>query len=146
MNEDFKNVRRYKLTNEQIEIYMWLKQQNINTDDGTFCYWVKTYTSKRIQEVVDFAKARRNAGQEIQNIGGWIQRFLKQDIQVVDENCRINQAFLMKFLEHTKWKDIKIYEKYIKDMVTGDDLPLNMEINNFKRSLETLYHKSQLYK
>lgn len=148
MNHDFKSelIKKYKLTGEQEKTYSWLKQQNLNTDDRTLCYWTKLYSSKRIQEVVNFAKSRRNAGQDIRNIGGWIQQFLKKGHQVVDENCMINRTYLKKFIEETKWKELNIYEKYIKDTVTGDDIPLNLEADSFMRSLKALYQKSQLYK
>lgn len=139
-------IMRFKLSKEQAEIYEWLKKQNINTNDETLCYWAKSYTFKRIQEVVNFAKSRQANGQNIQNIGGWIQKFLKTGQAVVDENCKINRAFLTQFLSTTKWNDLKVYEKYIKDTVTGDDLPLTLAINDFKLSLEALYRKSQLYR
>jgi hypothetical protein len=139
-------TRKYKLSKEQIGIYEWLKEQGINTDDNTLCYWVKTYDSKRIRDVVEFANSRKKAGQEIRNIGGWIQKLLKSGLAVVDDNCQVNLVFAKQFIETTKWNDLKIYEKYIKDMVTGDDLPLTMEIVEFRRALEFLYQKSLLYK
>ncbi len=148
MNQEFKKdlIETYKLNKDQIEIYNWLGKQNLNTSDETFCYWVKTYPAKRIKEVVDFANFRRNAGQDIKNIGGWIRQFLKNGLPVVDENSKMNYEFVMKFLEQYEWKDLRIYEKYTKDNITGDDLPLNMQVKDFKTSLETLYRKSKLYK
>lgn len=139
-------TKKYKLSKEQIEIYAWLKEQNINTDDNTLCYWVKTYESKRIRDVVEFAKSRKEVGQEIRNVGDWIQKLLKSSLAVVDDNCKTNLTFVKQFIETTKWKDLKIYEKYIKDMVTTDDLPLTMEAMEFRRALECLYQKSQLYR
>jgi hypothetical protein len=139
-------TKKYKLSKEQVAIYEWLKEQSINTDDNTLCYWVKTYDSKRIREVVEFAKSRKKVGQEIRNMGGWIQKLLKSGLAVVDDNCQANLRFVKQFIETTEWKDLKIYEKYIKDMVTGDDLPLTMETVEFRRALEFLYQKSQLYK
>lgn len=139
-------IRKYKLSKEQAEIYEWLKGQNINTNDETFCYWAKSYTSKRIQEVVNFAKARQADGQNIQNVGGWIQKFLKTGLAVVDENCRINRVFIEQFVNSTKWTDLNVYEKYVKDKVTGEDLPLTLAEDDFKRSLEALYRKSQIYR
>lgn len=139
-------IRKYKLSTEQVEIYEWLKDQNINTNDETLCYWSKSYTPKRIREVVNFAKARRAGGQDIRNIEGWIQKFLKTGHAVVDESCKINRAFLTTFLNSTKWNAINIYEKYVKDTVTGDDLPLTLAHDDFKRGLEALHRKSQLYK
>jgi hypothetical protein len=141
-----KYAKKYKLSKEQIEIYEWIKNQDINTDDHTMCYWAKIYDPKRIKEVINFAKERIEKGQEIRNIGGWIQKLLKSGLAVVDDNCRANVTIVKQFMEMTKWKDLKIYEKYVKDIVTDDDLPLTMETAEFKRALESLYQKSQLYK
>jgi hypothetical protein len=148
MNNCNKNstAKRYKLTKEQEEVYEWVKNQNINTDDNTLCYWVKAYSLKRLKEVINFANARRNSGQEIQNIGGWIHRFLKSGQIVVNDTCKLNHAFAMEFMESKVWMDLKIFEKYIRDEVTGDDLSLTMPIDDFRRSLEALYQKSLLYK
>lgn len=139
-------TKRYRLSEEQLEIYGWLKNQNINTDDNTLCYWIKTYKPKRIRDVVNFGKKRREEGQEIRNIGGWIQAFLKSEKLVIDDNCKSNIAVVKQFLDETKWQDLKVYEKHIRDMVTGDDLSLTMGSEEFKRSLESLYQRSQIYK
>src|SRR5438034_900116 len=139
-------IQRYKLSKEQSEVYKWLKEQHLNTDDNTLCFWCKTYTSKRIQEVVNFAKARQAMGQSINNIGGWIQKFLKEGQAVVDENCRINRTFATNFVNSQNWNTLIVYEKYVRDTITDDDLPLNLAIEDFKRSLVALYEKSQLYR
>ena len=139
-------VKKYKLSKEQIETYEWIKKQCINTDDNTLCYWVKTYQSKRIKEIIEFAKSRREGGQDIRNMGGWIQKLLKSGLAVVDDNCKVNLLFTKQFVERMDWRDLKIYEKYVKDAVTEDDLPLTIDTSEFKRALESLYQKSQLYR
>jgi len=146
MNTNKKLANRFKLTKDQIKIYEWLSKQNINTDEGTLIFWAKTYSSKRLQEVVEFANARRNAGQEIHNIGGWIYKFLKSNEPVATEEYEMNRNAAQDFCKIRSWQNLKIYEKYIKDEITGDDLSLLMNVEEFKRSLEALYEKSELYK
>lgn len=147
MNENIKlYAEKFKLTNEQLMVYTWLKEQQINTDDNTLCYWVKTYSSTRIKEVVEFANARRVSGQKILNMGGWIHKFLKNGNAVVNETCKFNQDYAIKFARDRNWEEVSIYEKYIKDNVTSDDLPLTMQTQEFIRLIEKLYQKSQLYK
>lgn len=136
---------KFKLTDEQTLIYAWLKNQGINTDDGTLCHWAKTYSPKRIREVVEFAKARMNQGQTILNIGGWIHKLLKSGNAVVNDTCMFNQKYAVEYTRARNWSELHIYEKYVKDSVTGDDLPLTIATDEFKRSLERLYEKSQLY-
>jgi len=137
---------KYKLKQEQGVVYAWLKNQCLNTDDDTLNYWARKYPAKRIIEVVNFAKARRDSGQFIRNMGGWINKFLITGIAVVNEECKMNREFLRKFVEINKWPELKIYEKYVKDEVTGDDLALTMAIDDFKRCLEALYLKSLAYR
>jgi hypothetical protein len=144
MNENL--VAKFKLSNQQVETYTWLKEQQMNTDDVTLCYWAKKYALKRIKEVVEFGRARQKAGQEIRNFGGWVNSFLKAGKIVVNDNCQINREFAVKFMKVKKWSKVEIYEKYLKEEVTGDDLPLTIEPEDFKRSLEALYEKSELYK
>lgn len=139
-------IKRFKLTREQAELYKWLKSKNLNTDEATLCYWVKKYPSKRVLDVVNFAVERLDSGQRIQNLGGWINMFLKNGLAVVNNASKSNLMHLNKFIEIHKWRDVKIYEKYIKDLITGDDLSLTLESGEFQRSLETLYTKSQMYR
>jgi hypothetical protein len=138
-------IKKFKLSVSQAEIYKWLKEQNINTDDGTLCYWAKIYTEKRIKEVVTYAKSRSQS-ENIKNLGGWIQKILKTNQIVINDNSKVNQRFLEEFLSTRCWKALKVYEKYIKDSITGDDLSFTMNAEDFKRSLEALYGKSLLYK
>lgn len=137
---------KYKLTKEQKEIYNWLKEQEINADDDTLNYWTRKYSGLRLLEVVNFAKARIQAGQNIKNLGGWIHKFLKTGLAVVNDESMNNLQFAKKFMETNAWNDLKVFEKYVKDGITGDDLPLTMESQTFKRNLENLFKKSQLYK
>lgn len=139
-------AKKFKLTDEQVIIYTWLKEQRINTDDSTLCYWARTYSSIRIKEVVQFANARIAAGQKILNIGGWIHSLLKSGNAVVNDTCKFNQEYAVEFSKAKNWNDLKIYEKYVKDNVTGEDLPLTIAIDEFKRALDRLYQKSQIYK
>jgi hypothetical protein len=134
------------LTEKQMEVYLWLKNQNLNTDDNTLNYWSRTYREERIKEVVNFAYERKAEGQCIRNIGGWVHNLLKQGAAVVNEESKLNRIFAQEFVKSNNWSELKIYEKYIRDEVTGDDLSLTMPGEVFRRSLENLFQKSILYK
>jgi hypothetical protein len=139
-------AKKFKLTDEQIRIYIWLKEQGINTDDGTLCYWAKTYPSTRLKEVIGFANTRIASGQKILNVGGFIRNLLQNGSAVVNDTCKFNREYALEFTKTKNWSDLKIYEKHVKDSVTGDDLPLTIIISEFVLALERLYQKSCLYK
>jgi hypothetical protein len=138
--------KSFKLTEEQATIYNWLKEQGLNTDDDTLNYWSRKYPSHRLKEVVNFGHSRKASGQHIPNLGGWVHKLLMNGLAVVNDECKNNREFAGEFAKANKWDDLKIYEKYVKDEVTGDDLPLTMSSEAFIRALESLCQKSQLYK
>lgn len=145
-SEEPAKKKNFKLTEEQAEVYTWLKEQELNTDDDTLNYWARKYPAHRLKEVVNFGHARRASGQHIPNLGGWVHKLLMNGLAVVNDECKNNREFAEEFARAHKWSDLKIYEKYVRDEVTGDDLPLTMASEAFIRALEALCRKSQLYK
>jgi hypothetical protein len=137
---------KYKLTSEQTEIYTWLKAQEINTDDDTLNYWSRTYRAQRIMDVVNYAHNRRAKGELIRNIGGWIHKLLITESAIVNDGSKINRELAEQVVRKKNWVSLRIYEKYVRDEVTGDDLPLTISNIDFNRALEALYEKSLLYK
>jgi hypothetical protein len=137
---------KYPLTKAQATIYLWLRQQNINTDDDTLHYWSRHYPGDRIRDVVNYAHARLLAGDPIKNIGGWISKILKTERAVVNNVCVSNRKYAEEFVKSRGWSALKIYEKYVKDEITVNDLPLTISEDDFKRALNALYDKSELYK
>lgn len=146
LNPQNMGEKAYLLTKEQYAVYVWLKAQGLNTDDHTLNYWSKTYDEKRIKTVVNFAHRRISMGQNIRNVGGWIHKLLKTGLPVVNEKSEANRKFAEWFIECKKWKDLMIYEKYVKDLITGDDLPLTLIESDFRIGLDALFQKSSMYK
>ncbi len=136
----------FKLNPEQFKIFTWLKSQDLNTDENTLNHWARIYPPERLQEIVNFAKLRIKQGQKIKNIGGWIHKFLLSNLPVVNDMSRQNLKHAQQFIKENKWTNVKIYEKYLKDEITGDDLPLTLSQETFERALESLFQKSQKYK
>lgn len=135
----------YKLTVEQEKIYGWLKSQGLNVDDDTLNYWARKYHAQRLVDVVRFAHARRAEGQQIRNMGGWIHKLLKDGAAVVTDDCQDNRGFAQQYAATNQWKSLHVYEKYVKDETTGDDLPLTLPRKEFHRALEALHRRIQLY-
>ena len=75
------------------------------------------------KEVVEFANARMTSGQKILNAGGFIRNLLQNGSTVVNDTCQFNREYALEFAMTKNWGDLKIYEKYVKGSVTGDDLP-----------------------
>ena len=135
----------YRLNREQERVYIWLKSQGLNVDDDTLNYWARKYHAQRLVDVVKFAHTRRAKGQQIRNIGGWIHKLLKDNTVVVTDECRENREYVQQYAIKHSWKSLHIYEKYIKDESTKDDLPLTLPKEDFKRGLEALHKRVQLY-
>lgn len=135
----------YKLTEEQQKVYSWLHSQGLNVDENTLNYWARKYPARRLVDVVRFAHARRAAGQQIRNMGGWIHKLLREGVAVVTDDCLDNRRFAQQYATIHQWKSLHVYEKYVKDETTGDDLPLTLPQGEFHRALEALHQRVQLY-
>ena len=135
----------YRLTEEQQKVYDWLQSQRLNVDENTLNYWARKYPAQRLVDVVRFAHARRAAGQQIKNIGGWIHKLLRDGVAVVTDDCQDNRRFAQQHATTHQWESLHIYEKYVKDEITGDDLPLTLPPGEFRRALEALHQRVQLY-
>jgi hypothetical protein len=133
------------LTPAQRNVYLWLKSQKINTQDATLIYWSKRYSEKRLRDVVNFAYERMASGQNIRNIGGWIQTMLAKAAPVVDDQCRANREHVQRFASQVNWRNLKIYEKYVKDQRTGEDISLTISQEAFSYALKNLYERNQTY-
>ena len=135
----------YKLTEEQEKVYGWLKGQGLNVDDDTLNYWTRKYHAQRLIDVVKFAHARQAGGQQIRNIGGWIQKLLRDGAAVVNDDCQDNSKFARQYAAAHHWQSLHIFEKYVKDKTTNDDLSLTMSKEEFRRALEAMHRRVLLY-
>ncbi len=137
----------YKLTRGQAEVYNWLRVQGLNTDNNKLNYWSRQYPAK--------AKSLKLYNSRMQDVKlvklfetlevgfvNCLRRVLQFQMTYETRSLKLDNSFI----KTKEWKDLNIYEKYVKDMVTGDDLPLTMDNKDFNRALEALYRKSQLYK
>jgi hypothetical protein len=139
-------MKIFPLTKQQQEVYEWLKHQELNTDESTLNYWVRTYQANRIKDVVHFAQKRLLEGQNIRNIGGWIHKLLKTGAAVVNDDCKHNQELELSFSQENNWTDLMVYEKYVRDRVTDSDLPLTLPRDEFRKAFMAFYKRSMLYK
>lgn len=135
----------YRLREEEQKVYDWLKSQGLNVDDDTLNYWARKYPAQRLIDVVRFAHIRQAEGQQIRNIGGWIHKLLRDNDIVVNDTSQHNSRFAQQYATTNKWASLHIFEKYVKDETTGDDLPLTLPQEEFHRALKALHQRIQLY-
>jgi hypothetical protein len=121
--------QRFKLKVEQQQVYLWLKDQGINTEDKTLCYWAKNYDQQRLSAVVTEAKDRKP-----KNLGAYINKLLKTNAGIGDENIKKNIEFAKCFIESNGISSLVIDKKCIK-MGSHWDLSLNIDPNIFAQTL-----------
>lgn len=79
-------------------------------------------------------------------MGGWIHKILKDGTAVVTDDCLNNRRFAQQYIAANQWTSLHIYEKYVKDETTSDDLPLTLSKEEFQRALEALHQRIKLYR
>ena len=64
---------------------------------------------------------------------------------MVNSECQDNHRFAQQYAVENQWQTLHIYEKYVKDKGTGDDVSLTIPREEFRRALEGMYRRVQLY-
>lgn len=130
-------IRRWKLDEEQAVAFEWLKSEKINTDENILCYWAKTYTIERLIDVVDYARKTCKT-----NLGGLINSLLYNKTQIPDRVSEQNRSFIKDFIKTNIWKAVTILERYVKIALksgSDEEIPYNLEPEDFRRKIEKLY-------
>jgi len=129
--------RRFKLNSEQVKSFKWLKNQKIDTKDGTLCFWAKTYSLSRLQDVHKHSVKNNKEG-----LGKCMNHFLSKNIPVEDAYVRDNREFSIAFKGHENWSELNIGDKYVTCKV-GDfikEIPLSYSPNSFADALINIYN------
>jgi hypothetical protein len=129
--------KRYKLSEEELERLSWLKYQKINTDDGTLCFWAKTYQLSRLIEVFDEAK-RRGA----RSIGAYMTSLFEKEAVLENVSSKSNKEYAKSFKKEFQWNNLEILEKYAKVLtVSGyqEEIPYHIDAQSFQNKLYNLF-------
>jgi hypothetical protein len=130
-------VIRWKLTPPQAEVFRWLQDQKINTDDPTLAYWSKTFSYQRLSDVLAVSKSKTRS-----NLAGYISTLLKKGAIVENEVTKINKQTAKNFKQENHWGALSILEKYAKIQMSNgsiEDLPYHLDPLAFLEKLINLY-------
>lgn len=122
-------TKRYRINKEQEQIYLWLKDKKINTEDKTLAYWSKTYSQERLSAVINEASKK-----ERRNLGGFINTLLKSNACIPDENVVKNTQFADDFKKQNQWSELKIKKTHVQ-IGSHWDLSLNIDPVTFAKQL-----------
>lgn len=124
--------RRWKLTQEEYEHFLYMKDQGVDSDDGTIAYWCKIYSFQRIYDVLQAAK---NKGAT--NIGAYMNKLFKTDAIVQNSQLNANKQFAEDYKKQFGWHQLKICEKYCYFEFGRDkvEIPFNLNVEDFMNRL-----------
>lgn len=133
VKRDIPIQKRWKLTDQQFADFQYLLLDlNLPADEATICYWVKTYSLKRIKEVYEEALSYNP-----DSIAAYMNKIFKKNSAVKTLNVKNNKEFAEEFIKSNKRKDVKIFKLYMKFNVDGSEyeLPFDMDSATFVRTL-----------
>jgi hypothetical protein len=117
-NEDI--VKKFKIQDEQAEIFNWLNSEKIDSPITTLCYWAKTYSMKRLKEVHKAAvMAKPKYKGKDKSIGALMNHLLKNEIPVETNSKSENIAFMDGFMDREPLMNWKIEKKYVSCEIKG---------------------------
>jgi predicted transcriptional regulator len=122
--------RKFPVKKDQKALLQWLKEQDIDSGDDTFTYWISNYPEHKIREAVQFMHMENAKGKIKKTKGGFIRSVLDGKIKPINDRAIENKQFAKDFKEANKMKELEIFEKYIKlELSNGHVLDLNLDMD-----------------
>ena len=125
-----------KFTDEQRDVFEWLKGMGIDSSEDTLSWWARNYSLQRLNEV-----HREALNRKPDSIGAYMQKLLKSGSVVVAGRVELNAEFAQLFKNIRKWKSLEIHQKYAS-INRGNhtiEIDFNMEPDAFRDYLEQKY-------
>lgn len=129
-------MKRYKLSDEQVDSAFWLIDNKVDSDVATICWWVKKYDCQRIKDVFVHAKEKAKG-----SVGAYMQKLLRDQAYVPTDVTKENKRFAEDYKISHKWTELEIQEKYVM-CKTGNsfkELPLIYQPSTFIKALIDLH-------
>ncbi len=123
-------AKKFKLSDDQNEIYEWLLSQKIDSAPTTLSFWAKTYSFKRIKEAHKAAvKAKQPKNGKKKSVGALMNHFLKNETPLESDAVNSNAEFAFSYVSEfpeMKW-------------VIGNKFA-TCEIRGIKKEISLNYH------
>jgi hypothetical protein len=135
-------TKKFKLDAQQIEVFNCLKDLMPNENEGTLCYWAKTYSFERLMEVHrDACRLPRT------NFGGYMNALLKRNAFVRSDDAVECAKFAEDFKAAHGWGDLKITTNFVSFNLGSStvDIPLRQKPETFATQLMEKYKSTIRY-
>lgn len=128
--------KRWRLTDEQMATFNWLKSLNTETTEGTLIWWAKNFTKERLESAYNQAKQGAK-----DSVGGYMNLLLKKTNPVVSEHTATNREMAEEFKKSENWTALKIHQDKVSCKIhTGsiEDVMLHLDPIYFMSKLISL--------
>ncbi len=131
--------RRWKLTQEQVEHFDWLRNEGVDSDDGTLAHWCKSYPFERLYDVLNASKFKKP-----KSLGAYMQKLLKTDAIIENNTIKSNIAFAEEYKKAHGWGAMKTGKKFVTIPFDPDkmEISLSLECSEF---INVIIQKHEIY-
>jgi hypothetical protein len=131
---------KVKFSDEQLDIFNWLKSLNINTSPDTLSWWARNYSLERLENVYREAMSRK-----ANSPGAYMQKLLKEKCVIVTGNVKENAEFAKDLKESYAWGSLEIHQKYA--IIHHENKKIEVNFNQDpKEFAQDLIEKYKVYK
>ena len=125
-------AKRWRLVDDHIEAFNWLKAKGIDAEDKKLAFWAKTYSLQRLIDV--YNESVHNGANSLRKYMG---KLLDENKIVLNANIQANSEFAKDFAKMNGWGSLKIWKKYITFQIgnSKQEIDLNMEPRLFVERL-----------
>lgn len=132
--------RRWKMTDEQMATFDWLKSKNIDAADEKLTYWAKHYTLRRLIDV--YNESVHNGAKSLRKYMG---KLLDGNKVVHNSRIESNAEFARDYAKSNSWSALEVHKKYVTFPMGRDtqELSLDMEPIEFAMQLMAKHESSE---
>ncbi len=132
--------KRFKLNEDQLMSFDYLKTLKIDTNDDTLCWWARNYSLERIKDIHRDACNRRP-----KSMAAYMQKLFKVEACVAKVHAQVNREFAQEFKQSIGWNDLQIGSVYVTFPFGCDhqELSLNMQPMLFAQTLMQKHENSK---
>lgn len=131
-------AKRFGAHGQSEQTFLWLKDKGLQTDDGTLCYWAKTYSLERLSDVYRETCRRTPA-----NYGAYMRTLLNKEAVISFVDPTECAQFAIDFKNANNWASLKIGKNYVTFDYgrSKEEISLRQTPENFGRQLVEKYQQ-----
>ncbi len=133
-------AKRWRLNDDQMDTFNWLKGKGIDAEDKKLAFWAKTHPLQRLIDV--FNESVHNGARSLRK---YMSNLLDGKKIVLNSRIQANAEFAIDFAKTNGWGALKVFKKYLTFYMgkSKQEISLDLDTQQFVNTLLVKYELCQ---